>query len=307
MTTDPLEFLWVCFDLPEVALAKDRVAQQLVDLGLLVPTASAQYVVCPDCPDRHDEPVELCRRPDGTPGFFIRCPESFRVEIPAEDLLRWTLDFGAIASHLAGALSLGGRLSTLIPQRLWRLGKTSWHGAVREVLLSRMLFEPDAREVQEMCCVGGRPIILIAETPPAPGPISRRNMAMVDLSRVTSLGPGGIKFDPVQMAGLVQDADAAAIANSDAEFADREIDRVRRVVRQAQESQLADDALVVAYRIHGSYRKAADALVEEGYDTDRWAVERAVKRAGGADAVVFSDSSGSAIRSPPKRRRLRSS
>jgi hypothetical protein len=53
---------------------------------------------------------------------------------------------------------------------------------------------------------------------------------------------------------------------------------------------------VAAYKQHGSYRKAAAALIAQGVDTDRWAVERAVRRAGGPASLGRNQSSSSVVR-----------
>jgi hypothetical protein len=71
---------------------------------------------------------------------------------------------------------------------------------------------------------------------------------------------------------------------------------IRRQIKAERQSALTDDLLITAYREHGSYRKAADALVAQGAETNRWAVERAVKRIGGPAAVLRSESSSSIVR-----------
>jgi hypothetical protein len=79
--------------------------------------------------------------------------------------------------------------------------------------------------------------------------------------------------------------------------------KLKQIVRQTQMAALTDDALVAAYAKHGSYRKAAYALVAQGHQTDRWAVERAVKRMGGIKEVCRIANSQSVRRAVASQRR----
>jgi hypothetical protein len=77
---------------------------------------------------------------------------------------------------------------------------------------------------------------------------------------------------------------------------------IRRQLKAERQAALTDDLLVAAYRQHGSYRKAAEALTAQGAETNRWAVERAVKRIGGPAALRRSESSSSVVRTVASQR-----
>ena len=129
---------------------------------------------------------------------------------------------------------------SLVPGHLWRLGKTTWQGALRDVLFARGLTGKDAPEIADRISSSRRPIVLVGKYLPPNEIWESCEPAVVPLSEVAS-----------------------------------------------------DDVLVAAYKQHGSYRKAADALIAQGVATDRWAIARAVQRAGGTAALRRSDSSSS--------------
>ena len=66
---------------------------------------------------------------------------------------------------------------------------------------------------------------------------------------------------------------------------------------------MSDDALVAAFKKYGSYAKAAAGLAQEGVETNKWAVERAVGRAGGIKKLMQDDDSESVVRSRSSHRR----
>ena len=71
---------------------------------------------------------------------------------------------------------------------------------------------------------------------------------------------------------------------------------IRRQLKAERQTALSDDLLIAAYKQHGSYRKAAAALIAQGLRTNRWAIERAVRRIGGPLAVCRGESSSSITR-----------
>ena len=129
---------------------------------------------------------------------------------------------------------------------------------------------------------------------------------MVSLSQIATLRDSGIDLDRVGLMSMVAEADAVASA-AEAEAVDRKQLKliVRREVKAEQKALLTDDVLVAAYKQHGSYRKAADALCAAGIPADRYAVERAVNRAGGIQAVRRGTSSSSVVRAVASQRRDR--
>jgi hypothetical protein len=79
---------------------------------------------------------------------------------------------------------------------------------------------------------------------------------------------------------------------------------IRRQIKAELKSMLRDDALVAAYRIHGSFRKAANDLSRQtGQQISKDKVRRAVERAGGIQAVRLTEDSESVVRNFASQRR----
>ena len=289
--TDPFDVFWASLEsAPLLFTATDvrrwpaDLTERLRELKLLRLTDNATHVVCPNCEEGHIEKVITHTGRDGVSRFFVRCPEALRVEV-AEDMLRqWTVDFAVLVKLLAHALNAKGRPKELDTGRLWRIGKVAWREARREVHFVRGLAWPDGQRVAAKIPSNGRPIVLVADPLP-PGHLwSKKAPPVVPLSRVASLDEG-LEMDLLDMAALVNEADMAARLTAAETLQETPSKQLKKIIRQAQMTALTDEALVRAYVKHGSYRKAADALIAEGHETDRWAVERAVKKHGGVEAV----------------------
>lgn len=293
--TDPLEIVWNVMDAPNplftaeaVRAWPDSFMERLTGAGLLVRTNNASHVVCPNCSDGHVEEVVARERPPGTVRFFIRCPEALRVEVPPESLLQWTVDFDAVARAVAAGMNVSGTCTALVPARLWRLGKVSWQGVSREVLLARALAGPDGVDIAGRISTGGRPIVFVADLAPPLAIWPGRIPAVIPLSRVASMGATGLDLDAAQMMMLVKDADAAAEA-SEALPLDPKKKRLfaRKQLKAELNAHLEDDVLLAAYKQDPSYRRVADQLTEQlGRKITKDKVKRAVDRAGGIKAVL---------------------
>ena len=302
---DPLTWLWPQMEMPRPLFSHDVVQRwpegaldRLQTIGLVKRAETATRVICPGCYEGHIEDVVTLDQPDGSCRFFVYCPEVLRAEVSVESLGQWAVDFEKLAGALAKSLSLQGKCMSLAPGRLWRLGKATWQGALRDVLFARGLIRKDASEI-----VGRirsrRPIILVGKYLPPNEIWGNCEPAVVPLADVASLEEGRLVVDAVVMAATVADADAAWDDNGGPLLDEQQL---RRLIHASRDSELRDHVLVAAYKQHGSYRKASDALIAQGVKTDRWAIERAVRRAGGRAAVWCSDSSSSVVRTQESQR-----
>jgi len=290
--TDPVDVFWaslesdpVLFTTADLSRWPEKLTERLLGLKLLRPTDNATHVVSPGCDEGHVEEVTSHTGRDGVSRFFVRCPQALRAEVP-EDLLRqWTVDFAVLVRLLSQALDARGRPKQLDIGRLWRIGKAAWREARREVYFARGLAWPDGQRIAARIPSAGRPITLVADSVPPEHLWSDRAPPIVPLSRVASLDDGSFEMDLVDVAALVNEADMAARLTTAETLQETPSKQLKKIIRQTQMTALTDEALVRAYVKHGSYRKAADALVAEGHETDRWAVERAVKKFGGIEAV----------------------
>lgn len=289
--TDPMELFWASleserplFTAADLRRWPENYGRRLGEMGLLRLAENATHVVCPGCDGGHVEPVIPHSGPCGV-RFYVRCPEALRVQVPAENLRQWTVDLTALVKALASALRPGSRSREVVPGRLWKLCKMPWRESQREVFLARGLGWPDAPTVTAKIPPVGRPIVLVPDTTLPRHIWSENTPAAVSLSRVATLDDGKIAIDLIDMATVVNEADMAARLSAAETLHEAPSKKLTQIVRQAQMAGLTDESLVRAYAAHNSFRKAADALVAQGHETDRWAIERAVKRFGGVEKV----------------------
>lgn len=266
-------------------------------LGLLRHASSRLMAPCPICADSHVELVEPRPAPGGVARYFIHCPEALRVEVDPDSCCGWEINPDGLATLAARALALPGTPKIVVPGRLWRLGRIPWEGKTREVLLARRMGDADAASVAVHVGPGGRAIVLVPHHIPEERTWPGRTPAVVALSRVATVDDRSIVIDGVAMAEIVVEADRAAEAAGIVAIDRVGKSMVRRQVKAEIKSLLNDDALVAAYKEHGSFRKAAQALTRDtGQLIAKDKVKRAVDRHGGSDAVVPKEDSPSVSR-----------
>lgn len=301
--TDPLEMLWPLVDAPDSLVAAHVVAgwpvgvcQRLVELGLLHPAAEASRVLCPECGEHFEEVLAL-EGPGGQVRFAVPCPVVMRADVPPAARRQWTVDHANLAVALARSLALTGKCTELVPGRLWRLGRTTWQGASRDVALARGLHWADGHNVRATLVRGHRPIVFIALRRPPDG-FWRTVPPVLVLSHVALLATGGIEIEAMEVAAAIHDADAVA---SSALASDLTKDVLKQMIRQQvkaeKKTQLTDDIHIAAYRQCGSVREAAAFLSQETErEVSKDQVQRAITRAGGAAAVLNGRDSDSVVR-----------
>ena len=304
---DPLTWLWPQMEMPRPLFSHDVVQRwpegaldRLQTIGLVKRAETATRVICPGCYEGHIEDVVTLDQPDGSCRFFVYCQEVLRAEVSVESLGQWAVDFEKLAGALARIMSLQGKCMSLLPNRLWRLGKATWQGALRDVFLARGLAWKDGPTVVGRIGRSHRPIVLVGKHVPPNEIWGDCQPAVLSLTEMASLDEDRIAVDAVVMAAMVTDADMGWDDGSGPLLDEHQL---RRLIRVHRDSELKDDVLVAAYKQHGSYRKASDALLAQGVETDRWAIERAVQRAGGSVALRRSESSSSVVRTRASQRR----
>jgi hypothetical protein len=166
----------------------------------------------------------------------------------------------------------------------------------REVVFAVRLAEDDADALMRHVGTGGRAVVFVPHRLPDRSRWPGRAPAVISLHDVAALVDDNVVLDPQAVIEAIDIADKRAEARGEVPEEKLTAKRLERGVRKVIENMVSDDALVQAYVTHGSYRKAADALVREGQITDRWAVERAVKAKGGPKAVRRETDSGSVSR-----------
>jgi hypothetical protein len=274
-------------------------------LRLLRPSAGGLMAPCPNCLDAHTETVSVREESDGRRRYFIPCPESLRVEVTADMCCGWQIDLEALANLVAASIGLHSA-KVVVPGRLWRLGRTKWHDGTRQVVFATRLTDDDASTVA--CHVGthGRDIVLVPHLVPDERLWPQRIPPVIALSQVASFDGKGLVLDNAAMAEAVAET-GRVNASVHAVGTDRTGRRIiQRAVKSEIKSLIPDEALVAAYREHGSFRKAAEALsAQTETKITKDVVRRAVERQGGIKEVMQEHDTPSVSRTVASQRRDR--
>ncbi len=301
--TDPLEVLWPLVDAPDSLVSAHVVAswpvgvhQRLVELGMLRPAADAGRVICPECGE-HIEEVLAIDGPEGCMRFVIPCPAVMRADVPSAALKQWSVDHPRLVTALASTLALTGKCAELVPNRLWRLGRTQWNGRSRDAFFARGLHWSDGETVRGVLVRGRKPIVFVALKRP-PSEFWRTAPPVLVLSHIAALGDGHIEIESLEVASAIHDADALVSAPIVPNLSQEVLKQmIRQQVKAEMKTQLNDDIYLAAYRQCGSVREAAAFLsAETGREVTKDQVHRALARAGGAAAVLNADDSDSVVR-----------
>lgn len=307
--TEPLQFLWPGIEAVNPVFARAAIIRwpkgvhdQLVAAGLIVPQGTTTRIRCPECGETHFGKPFLREQPDGTMRAFINCPKHVRAQVTDRDLQQWAASVESLVGALSASLSFGGGVTKLASDRVWRCGRWTYQGVQRDVLFARGLRRHDAIQFRRAITAAHRPVVFVGSEIPEADFWQGRIPPLIRLREVASLVDGQITVDGTQIVGLIRAADESEGAVS-LRGKRQQQTTIRRAVKEEIKSHVADDALVAAYKKYGSYDKAVAGLADEGVETNRWAVARAVKRAGGVMAVRRVDDSESVVRSLSSRRR----
>lgn len=266
------------------------------ELGLLRASAGGLMASCPNCIDSHTELVTVRKEPDGRRRLFIPCPESLRTEVTAEMCGGWQVDLEALANLIAKSIGLHSARS-VVPGRLWRLGRLKWKDGTREVVFATRLTDDDAAQIVAHIGTHGRDIVLVPHHVPDDRLWPQRIPPVIALSQVARIEDDRITLDTMAIAEAVAETDRLN-ASAHAIGTDRTGRRIiQRAVKQEIKSLVSDEAFVAAYQQHGSYREAAKVLSEQTETkVSKDMVWRAVQRHGGGATVVQTNDSPSVAR-----------
>jgi hypothetical protein len=302
--TDPMKLIWPLLDLPGATLTVDAVMfwpsgmhQQLLKMGVLIPTTRAERVLCPECRD-HFEDVLAIPGPGGRLRYAITCPEHMRVTLSPDDLRQWIVDMNHVATIIASAFQLTGKLTELAPGRIWRLGRWKYKGQIRDMLLAVGLNQPDAIDVRRQITASKRPVVFVSMTGPSSEFWAGQKPPLIRLTEVVSLVDGTLDINTAEVVGLIHDADVPVKENLE-----RLNFLVDQRIRSALDSKLTEDQIIQAYVSNGSSaRKAATDLNNRGLRIHHSTVSRTVKKHNGS---LRTGSSKSVVRTRSPRPRTR--
>jgi hypothetical protein len=173
MLPSPLEIIWRCADVSSSApvFPQDDIARWgkepfgfLRRLGFFREAETAWDTLCPACGEHAEEAIQHTF-PDGKIRFFIPCPRHGPQEIPSEQLRQWQLDFTPILRTLGDEFVLSG-FETIVPGRLWNLGRPRISGKSLNLWVGRNLNRDDAARILERLPRGNSTLLLHMGQPP---------------------------------------------------------------------------------------------------------------------------------------------
>lgn len=308
---NPLQLIWPLLEFRHPIVTNSAVAswppsvcQKLVDLNFIIPAVNANRVLCPECGE-HEEDVVIAEGPGDALRLFVPCPKVLRARLFPDDLRQWAVSGSAIAEALGITMGLTGRCTELVPDRLWRLGRTNWHGESRDLMFARGLHWDDGATVRTEVVRGRKPIVFVPGRLPPDGFWRRRVPPVLMLSQFTSLYDGEIEIEALAIASAIHDADAVDPVQELVAVTEEQLKLIiRQQIKAEHKSELTDAVLIAAYRHCGTYRSAADYLSQQTQQSvSKDAVFRAVQRAGGMLTTINSEDSNSVVRGVASRRR----
>lgn len=305
--TDSLEWLWPLADAPVPVVGIHHtsawpigVFDRLIGLNLLMECALADRVLCPECQD-HFEEVFDCEGSGRANYTYIVCREHRRVWVPRDARRQWTVQFTSLASTFAEVMKLTGKVVELAPARVWRLGRITWQGESRDVVLARGLNWCDAVSVRTAITRCRKPVVFVPLARPAVEFWTGRVPSVIPLVQVASDSRNGIDIDPAAIFSSIQDAETR---QADRETPSVTDEQLTRLIRNHLKTELTDEVYLAAYCHQGTVRNAATFLSEQTKTTvSKDKIYRALKRAGGSKAVLNAQDSNSTVRAVASRPR----
>jgi hypothetical protein len=123
----------------------------------------------------------------------------------AEALQRWEADFDQIAVLIRRAVGLTSKAATLVPSRIWLLGRQRTDDGYWELFLMRGLCWPDGLQLLDQCSrlhQSPAPVVVVPCRLPS-GESAARSWPMRTLSEIVSLGGSGLVVDVETLATAV--------------------------------------------------------------------------------------------------------
>jgi hypothetical protein len=209
----PLDALWRAAYFPRPIVGRKDVMRRvgrsgfdaLIRLRLLVPTQAARSVECPSC-EAHGGEVRHAQ------GYYLWCEQCGLQEVPAEDLLRWEYDYRPLLELIARSLEIRGPTETLVPEKLWKLGRLAVGGRARSLYLGRCLIGCHGRDVRAHLPNGKSSLLLAISRTPEEGLPGIEPERIFPLSSMVVLKDGRFHFDrPVfeaQVAAIEREPEA---------------------------------------------------------------------------------------------------
>ncbi|MFV0444091.1 MAG: hypothetical protein ACK5Q5_11020 [Planctomycetaceae bacterium] len=148
--TDPwLEFLSLS-EWDRMVVTADRMQRwpdgalaEFLQRGLLRETTPQEAMDCPDCVGELCDILYLDNPVTGLTDIALCCPNCGPVEMTLDELRRWSIEWPGFVQFLAEGFEAQGGVRELVPDRLWRLGKTRWAGRPTTLFVGRAVHRDD--------------------------------------------------------------------------------------------------------------------------------------------------------------------
>lgn len=236
----------------------------------------------------------------------IACPLHGRVEVSDESCAEWVVDRAAVVAEVARELGTAG-VPRAVDRGIWKLGRCKFGASSREVIF---LIDSGASAERAVAAhVGhlGRAVVVVPARVPDERVWHGAIPAVVTLCDGATFTPRGFEIDSGYVLDQIERADAAT-ARASLLPADRRIKRevLAQQVHEAIKNASDDDLCVATYKQIPSYRRAAEHLTatfKRRFTKED--IARAVRRAGGPNAVTATEDSSSVGRSVASRSRDR--
>jgi predicted RNA-binding Zn-ribbon protein involved in translation (DUF1610 family) len=190
--------------------------ERCVAAGLLRPGQSATVLTCPECGES-EEVFLLQDSLTKQSHAYVRCGEVGPVEIPGERLRLWELTFTQLMDTVFAGVALTGLREEIVRDRVWRLGKTRWASASRNVYFARGLHRRDTWQVIHQAKLTPRSVVFVPARLPE---IDARVDAMplvIPLTAAVSWENDALHFDQ----SYVEAEIAGTLATLDRQTADK--------------------------------------------------------------------------------------
>ena len=214
--SDALDAVWRRAELPNHVLSAAELARwrpdqrdAIIKLGLLRRTSDATALICEDCGQPH--PAEVIRDPRKPAQPYYLCPEIGRVPLAPTGLQRWEADFDQIAVLIRRAVGLTARAISLVPFRIWLLGRQQTGNRYWELFLMRGLGWPDGVQMLNQCPrvqQSPAPVVVVPYQLPSVAP----SWPIRTLSEIVNLAGSSLVVDIATLAAAVSAVGSAALS-----------------------------------------------------------------------------------------------
>lgn len=125
----------------------DGALAEFLQRGLLRETTPQEAMDCPDCVGELCDILYLDNPVTGLTDIALCCPNCGPVEMTLDELCRWSIEWPGFVQFLADGLGVRGAVEVIVPNRLWRLGKTYWSGRPATLFVGRALHRDDVPDL----------------------------------------------------------------------------------------------------------------------------------------------------------------